>query len=334
MGSDKAAGGKQTVDGFIEALVQQGISRETAREFAEQALGRGEVVRGSDQGDIDLPDEVRVRAQDEALSLRAAVDGGRRRIADMVAGTTPPLRLLYEQSYPRALEGARLSSVDLLTNFPVATLGYGFTRGGKAPGESQLVAFRERGQLRAYGSLVRTEGLLFQLNPIAVRQYLIAQGHAVGPASTAQEARLAILRAARIPSSADRDPQPLGHSLLTLIHSYTHRVIRILAAFAGIERDALAEYLVPNHLSAIVYAAARGDFVLGGLQAVFETALDRFLDAFVTGEVRCPLDPGCRSGGGACVACLHLGEPSCRWYNRFLNRSTLFYAGGYLRPAD
>jgi hypothetical protein len=111
-------------------------------------------------------------------------------------------------------------------------------------------------------------------------------------------------------------------------------VIRTLAAFAGIERDALAEYLVPNHLSAIVYAAARGDFVLGGLQAVFETALDRFLDAFITGEVRCPLDPGCRSGGGACVACLHLGEPSCRWYNRFLNRATLFYAGGYLRPGD
>jgi hypothetical protein len=79
-----------------------------------------------------------------------------------------------------------------------------------------------------------------------------------------------------------------------------------------------------------VYAASRGDFVLGGLQAVFETSLNRFLDDFFTGEWRCALDPGCRSGGGACMACLHLGEPSCRWFNRFLDRSTLFGEQGFL----
>ena len=37
--------------------------------------------------------------------------------------------------------------------------------------------------------------------------------------------------------------QPLGGDLLTLLHSYAHRTIRRLAAFAGIERDGLAEYL-------------------------------------------------------------------------------------------
>ena len=58
--------------------------------------------------------------------------------------------------------------------------------------------------------------------------------------------------------------------------------------------------------------------MLGALQAMFETRLDRLLDDFVHGESRCPLDPGCRAGGGACMACLHLGEPSCRWFNRFL----------------
>jgi hypothetical protein len=137
-----------------------------------------------------------------------------------------------------------------------------------------------------------------------------------------------------MPNAAANDPQPLGGELLTLVHSYSHRVIRTLAAFAGIERDALAEYLIPNHLAVIVYAAARGDFVLGGLQSVFETGLDRFLDSFLNTETRCPLDPGCRSGGGACVACLHLGEPSCRWYNRFLDRSSLFYTDGFLRPSD
>jgi hypothetical protein len=107
-------------------------------------------------------------------------------------------------------------------------------------------------------------------------------------------------------------------------------LVRAIAVTAGVERDGLAEYLLPNLLSVVVYASARGQFVLGALQAMFETSLNRLLDECVQGEGRCPLDPGCRSGGGACMACLHLGEPSCRWFNRFLDRAALFEPSGYL----
>jgi hypothetical protein len=70
--------------------------------------------------------------------------------------------------------------------------------------------------------------------------------------------------------------------------------------------------------------------VLGGLQTVFETELDRLLHPFVHEDHRCPLDPGCIKSGGACMACVHLGEPSCRYYNRFLGRSVLSGDRGYL----
>ena len=30
------------------------------------------------------------------------------------------------------------------------------------------------------------------------------------------------------------------------------------------------------------------------------------------------------------MACLHLGEPSCRWFNRFLDRSSLFGEQGFV----
>jgi polyhydroxyalkanoate synthesis regulator phasin len=334
MRDDDDLRGKQTVEGVIESLVQQGISRDYARTIAQDLLERGEVERGSEQGEVDLPADIRDRAQEEALALRAAVDGGRVRIADMVAGTTPPQQLLYRENYPRALEAAHLSTVELLTNFPVATLAFGFTRGGVGPGQSPLVPFRERGGLRAYGALSRTEALLFQLNPSAIHDCLVRSGFDLPPASNDREARLAILSAARVPMAGEQHPQALGARLLEVLHSYTHRLIRTLAAFAGIERDALAEYLIPHHLCAIVYSAGRGEFVLGGLQAVFETALDRFLDAFVTGEARCPLDPGCRNGGGACMACLHLGEPSCRFYNGSLDRAALFGPAGLFRGPD
>ncbi len=324
----------QTVEGLVEMLIQQGLSAETARELAERAHARGEVRRGSQGGEVHLPPAVRERAHEEALSLASALAEGRVRIPDMVANTTPPLRTLYESAYPDALLRARLSNAELLTNFPVATLAFGFTRGGNDPADTTLVAFRERHGIRAYGSLARTEALLFQLDPLAVHRHLSRLGFPLEAASDARSARVAILRAVVIPRTTEEEPQPLGAAVITLLHSYAHRLVRGLAVSAGIERDALAEYILPHHLSFIVYASARGHFILGGLQALFETALNRALDIFIHGESRCPLDPGCRAGGGACMACLHLGEPSCRWYNRFLDRATLFGPTGFLMDLE
>jgi hypothetical protein len=323
--------GQQTFEGFVEMLVQSGLSVETARQFAEQAVQRGEVIPSLSGGSLNLPPNTRQRAQEEALSLTSAVNQGRVKVEDLVNGTTPPLQVLYQNVYPASMAGARITNVELLTEFPVATLAYGFTRGGGNPGESRLVVFRDRGTLRAYGSLVKTEALLFQLDPLAVHRWLVSRGSALPAADSERDARASILHCVEIPMPTEEHPQDLGADILTLLHSYAHRMIRTLAAVAGVERDGIAEYLLPHHLSFIVYASSRGDFVLGGLQAVFETSLNRVLDDFATGEHRCPLDPGCRSGGGACMACLHLGEPSCRWFNRFLDRSVLFGDHGFLR---
>jgi len=322
--------GRQTVEGLVETLLQSGLSPETARDLAEQAHARGEVARGATRGGIDLSMAVRDRAQEEALSLASALEQGRVRIDEMVENTTPPLRTLYETSYRDAIVDANLSNVELLTNFPVATLAFGFTRGGSDPTDTTLRAFRERGGLRAYGMLTKTEAILFQLDPVAVLCWLRRHGVNLPETRDAREARLSILRAIEIPRPTEDHPHAVGALTLTLLHSYGHRLIRTLAVMAGVERDGLAEYLLPHHLSLIVYASARGQFVLGALQAMFETSLNRLLGDFVHGEARCPLDPGCHTGGGACMACLHLGEPSCRWFNRFLDRAVLFGPRGFL----
>ena len=304
-----------------------------AQQFAQDAVDKGEADSGAGDTGVSLPDSVRTKAYEEALSLASAVRGGRTRVGDMVAGTTPPLRTLYEGAYGDAMRVAHLEGVDLLANFPVATLAFGYTRGDLTPGAARLVPFRERGHIRAYGSLARTEALLFRLNPEHVYRHLVTAGHALPDVADSRAVRLALLERMDIPFATQEQYQPLGGDLLSVVHSYAHRTIRRLAAFAGIERDGLAEYLLPHHLSFVIYAASRGDFVLGGLQAVFETSLHRFLADLVEGESRCALDPGCRSGGGACMACLHLGEPSCRWFNRFLHRSELFGEHGFLVEA-
>lgn len=330
MVSNDPTEGRQTYAGLVETLLQARLSPETAQRLAQEAVDRGEADPGHGQGAVDLLDGVRGRAHDEALSLASAVRGGRTRVADMIEGTTPPLRTVYEGAYLDAIASAGLESVDLLANFPVATLAFGYTRGDAQPGAARLVPFRERGHIRAYGSLSRTEALLFRLDPLAVHRFLVGSGHDLPDAPDARSARMQILERLEIPYPTQEQFQPFGGAVLDLVHSYAHRTIRRLASFAGIEREGLAEYLVPHHLCFIVYAASRGDFVLGGLQAVFETSLHRFLADLVTGESRCALDPGCRSGSGACMACMHLGEPSCRWFNRFLDRRSLFGPSGYL----
>lgn len=174
--TDDPTSGRQTLAGLVETFRQAGLSEESARKYAQDAVDTGEVEVGNRGEDLALPELVRGHAQEEALSLASAVRGGRTLVSDMAQGTTPPLRTLYEGAYHEAIHESCLESVDLLANFPVATLAFAYTRGDLAPGVARLVPFRERGQIRAYGSLTRTEALLFRLDPLAVYHHLVQAG--------------------------------------------------------------------------------------------------------------------------------------------------------------
>jgi hypothetical protein len=243
------------------------------------------------------------------------------------------LEAIYRSKYPPAVSRAGLADVDLVDRFPILRGVFGYTRGGKAAGETRLVAYiGKNGSVRLHGDSNETEAFYLRLDPMRVAKWLVRKGLLAEAPTDPENARLEILREADIPSrGADITQETIGSAVLTLVHSYSHRFIRQLAVLAGIDRESLAEYLVPQHLGAFIYATPRGEFVLGGLQAVFETDLDRVLDLQVDAESRCPLDPGCDRASGACLACLHIGEPSCSHYNRFLSRRTLFGRDGYLR---
>ena len=256
----------------------------------------------------------------------------------MIHATEPTseLGILYRDHYPLALQEAGLVSVELLDKFPVLTGNYGYARGNSEPGASRLVPFRHQSSdYVVYADVTETEALFLRLDPLKVADWLLKEGFSLPSFSDARSASTAILKSAKVPAPGDtRDGYDMSTALLTLVHSYAHRFIRQTAVFAGIDRSALSELLVPLHLGIFVYAAARGDFVLGGLQAVFETELDALLRAVAREDYRCPLDPGCMRVGGACMACLHLGEPSCRYFNRYLSRRVLSKANGYLRHSE
>jgi hypothetical protein len=319
-----------------EALRRQLEVQGLSSEIIDKMLDVAGTTPGGIQGeDIVLPVGQREDAEAQAVTIALATLESRVRIEDLVAATEPSseVGILYRVKYDHALRTAGLYSVDLIERFPILSGHFGYTRGDHDPGKGRLVPYKGRhGQgYNVYADIAETEALFVRLDPLRVAEWLTNEGHGIPAWHDERTARVAILEAVQIPSSMDEDVDSVGGTLLKLIHSYAHRFLRISAVHAGIDRNALSELLVPMHLGFFIYAAARGDFVLGGLQAVFETDLHRLLDAILYDEHRCALDPGCSDAGAACMACLHVGEPSCRYFNRHLSRLTIFGSNGYLR---
>lgn len=324
---------RNTAESLLRQLMSGGISEELARQFVQQAAAKGEIA--IDAANIGLPDDVHEEAAREAVTVAMALDESRMRLADLVAATEDEpwsgRAVAYRHQYPDALRRAGIRAIDLVEKFPVLTGAFAYTREKSNPGEARLVPFRSRRGYIVYADIAETEALFVRLEPVAVADWLVRRGHALDEWRDERSARLAILRASRIPLAGDSVPnETVGSATLSLVHSLAHRLIRRAAVFSGIDRNALSELLVPHHLGFFVYAAARGDFVLGGLQAVFESELHHLVIDVVDSDRRCGLDPGCLRVGGACMACLHLGEPSCRYFNRFLGRQFLFGGRGFI----
>jgi hypothetical protein len=323
---------------FRQQLIDQGIAPALADSFVSQAIAAGDVSE-DDGGDVDtVPSDVRSVGESQAVDVEMAVAESRLTVADLAEATNEwsTLGILYRSKYSLAQRRVGVEAVDLVDRFPVLTGNYAYTRGNPKPGEARLVPYRNaKNNYVVYADVSETESLFVRLRPTTGAQLLRPRGHDLPAWTEEPTAPLSVLQRARIPAPGEAPDQPTaGSDLLALVHSMSHWVIRRAAVFAGIDRNALGELLVPLHAGFFVYAAARGDFVLGGLQAVFETELDELLADLVTAEHRCPLDPGCARAGAACVACLHLGEPSCRYYNGYLDRRTLFGGTGYVSLAS
>lgn len=323
--------GLTTREALRRDLLAKGLPESTIDDMLDAAAKKGAFA--AEPVPLDIPQEHVPPAEREAVTIALSVANARATVGQLLANAGDNERLvdLYGQRYPRSLREAGLETVELIDKFPVLSCQFGYTRDKLAPGDATLRTFRDRrGKYTIHGDLGETEALLVRLDPLRALAWLRGRGHALADQRSPTAARIEVLRHAVIPDPGVTVVGTVGADLLKLIHSYAHRFLRETAVFAGIERASLAELLVPRHLAFYIYAAPRGDFVLGGLQALFEGELDKLLDVVVADEHRCALDPGCSKSGGACPACLHLGEPSCQCFNLYLSRSVLFDQGGYL----
>lgn len=351
---ESAGGGERALEWLLDGMVERRVT-DAAPSTTPDSIRRMLAERGFDESTISamvaampvqaqtqraptsVRPRVRVSAEAQARQIALATFESRRGLGDLrkaAAGAT--LTTMYEEAYPRALRRAGLERVELIDRFPVLTAQFGYTRGDATPGASRLRTYREaNGDYTVYGELAETEALFLRLDPLMVHRWFSLQGYSLPAATDARTAAIAVLENLDPPAVDDPLAADAATRLLTtLVHSFSHAFIRRAAVFAGIERSALSELVLPHAFGFFVYAAARGDFVLGGLQALLESELHLLLNGLVDDEHRCALDPGCADNGSACAVCLHLGEPSCRMFNTSLSREVLAGGSGYFDVTD
>lgn len=342
---EEAGGGERALEWVLDGMEGRrlteskvALSPESVRKLLE-ARGADEATiqamlaampsnnQANNRQPLELDPRLRADAERHAKQIALATFESRITLSDLLdrsKGTSP--RELYASKYPAALAKAGIERVELVDRFPILTAQFGYTRGAPNPGDSRLRTYRDQnGDYTIYGDLGETEALFIRLDPRMIHKWLVAMHETLAPATDFRGAAETILSR----MTPMEQPNQTTRLVVELVHSISHAFIRRAAVYAGIERSALAELILPTAFSFFVYAAPRGSFVLGGLQALFESELHLLLDGLVDDEHRCALDPGCEDNGAACAVCLHLGEPSCHMFNTALSRKVLAGGNGY-----
>jgi hypothetical protein len=180
----------------------------------------------------------------------------------------------------------------------------------------------------------RGEGIFLQL-----REDLVA----AWSAKVAEHPRMAALERAyrQWAHNTARTPNPaFPHARLTLIHAFSHMLIRQAALECGYSSASIRERLyigTPGEPMAGVLlstAASDSEGTLGGLVALgHRKYLKRLLDQAFEDALRCssdplcaehvPIDPSATLHAAACHACLFASETTCEANNRWLDRAVL-----------
>ncbi len=116
---------------------------------------------------------------------------------------------------------------------------------------------------------------------------------------------------------------PQARMVFGLVHTLSHAALRHAGLLCGLDPTSLAEYVLPRTLSLAVYSNQSFGATIGALTALFEQSMDDWLGRMAATR-RCIYDPVCAADGGACHACAHASETSCRFFNMNLGRQFLF----------
>lgn len=243
----------------------------------------------------------------------------------------------------RLLSAMGLAEMGLIREFDLCRFTHGFTRMSTDPliekSDQQQLMLPVRlnlfqplgnGKIPIYVVTQANEAIYARLNPELVYEWLRSVGVIDLPEwDPAGDLKLG----AHIMESAapfgkyfsDLTPGPADtyRYVYTLLHTYAHTMMKVVAEFSGLDMGSLGEYLFPADLAFVVYRNGT-TMDLGNLSALWRNYNTVFLAHLLEPRtLMCGSGSLCDADGGACPSCIVIPETSCVAANRLLSRSVL-----------
>ena len=218
-----------------------------------------------------------------------------------------------------------IARISVVRDFPIALVGYGYTREYRTPAKAKLAPLPhgDGDKLPLITIEARTEGLLVELSPLLLWRWCSVNGWASAPPATAdgEQASGWLLDQMYVsPQSA------AATAIRRVTHAYSHLLMHALAYHSSYSSNSVAEYLLEPQASTLVYVAKYTSFNLGGLTALAEQHLQRWVESATEGAWSCVHDPVCLSERGGCHKCLAVAF-GCERFNVGLDRGYLVGGG-------
>lgn len=277
------------------------------------------------------------RAMERAfLHSECAVDDLRDIAADMTAGGHAHLAARLHDGLTAASAGG-IGDIKVVRDFPVAMVGYGYTRQYPTPRLARLAPLPHGNDDRLPLVTVeaRTEGILIELDATSLWLWCARNRWCENPPAGVDEIQA---RAWLLNQTNTRPETQAATAIRRVTHAYSHLLIHALANHSSYSSNSVAEYLLERQASALIYVAKYTSFNLGGLATLAEQHLERWIDSAVQSAWTCVHDPVCLAERGGCHKCLAVAF-GCERFNKGLDRAYLVGGGhqdigeGYLYTA-
>jgi hypothetical protein len=237
------------------------------------------------------------------------------------------------REFPKALEMAGISEAYVVSDLPVVSAVFGYSRSTPNPAECTLRGFnydrKYPDRTPIYVNPTETEGIVIVFDRWKILRWM-QENHFVSeiPDKTDElglkQWFLKKIGPNEIPIY-DEIPDLLTETkqVYSLIHTLSHVLIRNAAGLVGMDKDSLAEVIFPTIPAVIIYTNNAHDFQIGGMHSLFETGIIPWIDMAFKSVETCLYDPVCITSEASCHACLHISEISCTHFNRDLGRDYL-----------
>lgn len=296
-----------------------------------------EIIRPP-EGDIIPPvlaanDYLRTKEESALVPLKSIIDHAER--------TSHP-DLVRVKQFPMRLGEIGVTDAHVLNDLSIASVVYGFTRGKIEDDSKVLNAFPQdkstkQGIIPIYMNLSHTEAIMLEFDRKRIMEWLKANGHDLEIPQSEAERKAWFLNNIWThlvtpfrPINDETEPfellnTPIGYTrdVYRLLHSISHALLSTAATECGLDRNSLAEMIMPSIPAVIIYCSNVQHFQTGGMFTLFENNIIPWIPKAMEKANLCIYDPVCMDHHSSCHACIQLGEISCEHFNHDLGRDML-----------